>query len=112
MEGERMKTDANSNYLLDYRESGDLGPMKIISINFAVREEDYQTTVDWLREKILRNNREFTLGEYGPFKDPNILVADPKDLNVEELRKQVLAGMKTYEDGGIIIGNPHDMRIA
>jgi len=108
-----MKTDANSNYLLDYRECGDLGPMKIISINFAVREEDYQTTVDWLREKILRNEREFTMGEYGPFRkdppSPAVIIPDPTE--VEELRKQLSTGMKTYEDGGIIIGNPHDLRI-
>jgi len=86
-------TDENRNYLLDYRESGDLGPLKIISLNFAVNEQDYKTTVEWLREKILRNNREFTLGEYGPFKDPNILVADATDLNVEEFRKQLVNGL-------------------
>ncbi|MBE6524468.1 MAG: hypothetical protein E7Z65_06325 [Thermoplasmata archaeon] len=97
-------SDENRNYLLDYRESGDLGPLKLISLNFAVNEEDYQTTVEWLRGKILRNNREFTLGEYGPFKDPNILVADPKDLKVEELRRSLSSGELVYEDGIIIKG--------
>lgn len=104
-------TEDNRNYLLDYREGGDLGPMKIISINFAVREEDYQTTVDWLREKILRNEREFTMGEYGPFRKDLSSVIIPDPTEVEELRKKLSTGMKTYEDGGIIIGNPHDMRI-
>lgn len=77
------------NYLLDYRESGDLGPLKVIAINFAVSEEDYKTTVEWLREKILRNEREFTLGEYGPFKEGPahmVLVADPTEEQKQEIK--------------------------
>jgi len=64
-----MEEEATRNYLLDYRMCGDLGPMRIISINFVVNEEDAKQTEEWLREKILRNEREFTLGEFGPFKE-------------------------------------------
>jgi len=94
-------TDENRNYLLDYRESGDLGPLKIISLNFAVNEEDYQTTVEWLREKILRNNREFTLGEYGPFKmeePPQVLVAkervDFSGISRDDMAGVIISGMR------------------
>ena len=63
-----IEEEATRNYLLDYRMCGDLGPMRIICINFVVNEEDAAKTEEWLREKILRNEREFTLGEFGPFK--------------------------------------------
>ena len=88
-----MEEEATRNYLLDYRMCGDLGPMRIISINFVVNEEDAKRTEEWLREKILRNEREFTLGEFGPFKEepvqivtengPSILAA-PTGLVVRE----------------------------
>ena len=33
-----MEEEATRNYLLDYRMCGDLGPMRIISINVVVNE--------------------------------------------------------------------------
>jgi len=88
-----IEEEATRNYLLDYRMCGDLGPMRIICINFVVNEEDAKRTEEWLREKVLRNEREFTLGEFGPFKEeapqkttengPSILAA-PTGLVVRE----------------------------
>ena len=94
-------TDENRNYLLDYKESGDLGPLKIITINFAVSEDEYKTAIEWLRGKILRNDREFTLGEYGPFKmeeSPQVLVAKEKvdfsGISRDDMAGVIITGMR------------------
>ena len=72
--------DENTNYLLDYRTGGEIGPMKIICINFAVAEgEDYDRTLDWLRRKLMENDRKFTLGDYGPFKDEPVPTPEPEE---------------------------------
>jgi len=94
-------SNENRNYLLDYRESGDLGPLKIITINFAVSEDEYKTAIEWLRGKILRNDREFTLGEYGPFKmeePPQVLVAkervDFSGISRDDMAGVIITGMR------------------
>ena len=114
-----IEDNASKNYLLNYKEGGDLGPMRIIRIDFAVDADSYDKTMEWLREKILRNEREFTLGEYGPFKEElNVLTVDTE--GAEEI-KRILSeegmtvypkepaptGLRTYADGEIIIGNPY-----
>lgn len=96
-----IEDNATKNYLLDYRTGGDLGPMRIISISFAVDADSYDGTMEWLREKILRNDREFTLGEYGPFKEePQQVTVYPKEPSP--------SGLRTYAEGQIIIGNPYE----
>lgn len=91
-----IEGEAARNYLLDYRMCGDLGPMRIISINFVVSEEDAKRTEEWLREKILRNEREFTLGEFGlgPFK-----AEMPPEKSVEriELSSDGSAGTEVWQ---------------
>ena len=83
-------TDDNRNYLLDFRQSGTIGPMRIITLNFAVAEgKDYDQTVDWLTKKLFDNKRGFTLGEYGPHKAGLLIKEDPPE-NKE---------MKDYERG-------------
>jgi len=97
-----IEENATKNYLLDYRTGGDLGPMRIISISFAVDADSYDMTMEWLREKILRNEREFTMGEYGPFKE------EPQQVQVYP-KEPSPSGLRTYADGEIMIGNPYDM---
>lgn len=93
-----MTADEGRNYLLDYKESGDLGPLKIITINYAVDAEEYEAAIEWLRRKILANDREFTLNEPAPL----ILTADPERLKGLE-RQGELTGVVRDDDSGIII---------
>ena len=124
-----IEDNASKNYLLNYKEGGDLGPMRIIRIDFAVDADSYDKTMEWLREKILRNEREFTLGEYGPFKEEPVMLTVDTD-GVERIRRQLSeesrrmseagvtapyfkepapTGLRTYAEGGIVIGNPYEI---
>ena len=123
-----IEDNATKNYLLNYKEGGDLGPMRIIRIDFAVDADSYDKTMEWLREKILRNEREFTLGEYGPFKEEPIMLAvdterakEIRRILSEESRRMSEAGvtapdfkepaptgLRTYADDGIIIKSPYE----
>ncbi len=77
-----IEEESRKNYLLDYKASGDIGNMKIITINFAVSAgADYDRAIEWMREKLLRNEREFTLGDYGPYKN----LIDSADANTQTI---------------------------
>ena len=107
-----IEEETTKNYLLDYRTGGSLGPMKIICINFAVAEgDDYGNTIDWLRKKVMENNREFTLGEFGPFKEepPKIIKMDPTPEQVQEVKDYVQqTGVRAFPDSIVVISDPNN----
>lgn len=52
------------SYILDYRNGGGIGPMRIINLNIAMSESDWREMDKWLQEKLLRNDREISLSDY------------------------------------------------
>ena len=56
-------------YLLDFKESGEIGPMRIVSMNLAVEEKDLQELHQWLTMKLLVNQRALTMNECDPVSE-------------------------------------------
>ncbi|MBE6524461.1 MAG: hypothetical protein E7Z65_06290 [Thermoplasmata archaeon] len=64
--------ESSKKYLLDYRQGGTMGPMKILTMSFAVDEKDYDKVIAHLSRMLLVNERAFTIGEY---EEPEELTA-------------------------------------